>query len=156
MSTLTIVMTRNENQPKWTKSDWRASITDRTQLGAVIATVSATDKDEVSHSHIVAWLAGWLRGGQAWRAGWLRGGQAWRASWLLIVFQSFTIRLRCVHLYVLISELLYVVSQDKLRYEITGPPQAMQYYYLNPDSGVITLKKLLKEGRQTNDEVTTH
>ena len=41
--------------------------------------------------------------------------------------------------------------QDDLHYEIIGAEQP--FYYLNPESGKITLKRLFTEGRQTRDEV---
>jgi protocadherin Fat 4 len=44
-------------------------------------------------------------------------------------------------------------DNDTLEFEIRGNDQAKQYYYLNPDTGVITLKKLLTEGTQTNNEI---
>ena len=43
--------------------------------------------------------------------------------------------------------------QDMVEYAITGGSRAMEYYYINPSSGVILLKKLLSEGTQVSDEV---
>jgi len=37
------------------------------------------------------------------------------------------------------------VLQDKLIYSITGDALAQQYFYINPTTGVVTLKKLLTE-----------
>ena len=39
-------------------------------------------------------------------------------------------------------------------YEITGSSRAQDYYYMDQNTGVITLKKLLTEGDQTSDEVS--
>ena len=36
---------------------------------------------------------------------------------------------------------------------MTGSDVAIQYYYINPESGLITVKKLLTEGDQVQDEV---
>lgn len=38
---------------------------------------------------------------------------------------------------------------------MVGSSRAIQYYYINPSTGMITLKKLLTEGTQTEDEVRT-
>ena len=46
--------------------------------------------------------------------------------------------------------------QDVLRYEIRGTSRAMEYYYVDPLTGVVALKKLLTEGSQTSDEVKWH
>ena len=55
------------------------------------------------------------------------------------------------------KHLLLLYFQDTLRYEMVGTEQAMSYYYLNPGTGLITLKRLLTEGEQTQDDVSfTH
>ena len=46
-----------------------------------------------------------------------------------------------------------VALQDSLHYEIIGSERALSFYYLNPDTGVITLKRLFTEGTHTKDEV---
>ncbi|XP_060080745.1 protocadherin Fat 4-like, partial [Ylistrum balloti] len=43
---------------------------------------------------------------------------------------------------------------DEIRYAMTGNSRALEYYYLNPVTGLITLKKLLTEGTQLTDTVT--
>ncbi|KAJ8318063.1 hypothetical protein KUTeg_003154 [Tegillarca granosa] len=40
---------------------------------------------------------------------------------------------------------------DILKYEIVGDSRALEYYYINPDTGEISLKKYLTEGTQTSD-----
>lgn len=42
---------------------------------------------------------------------------------------------------------------DILKYEIVGDTRALEYYYINPDTGEISLKKYLTEGTQTSDLV---
>ena len=37
-----------------------------------------------------------------------------------------------------------------------GTAQALEYYYIEPTTGRITLKKLLTEGTQSEDRVTRH
>ncbi|XP_046579035.1 protocadherin Fat 4-like [Haliotis rubra] len=46
-------------------------------------------------------------------------------------------------------------SDDNIvKYEITGDTRALEFYYVNPDNGVISLKKLLTEGSQPTDTLT--
>ena len=45
------------------------------------------------------------------------------------------------------------ISQDTIRYELVGNERATEYYYLNPSSGLITVKKLITEGEQNDDTV---
>ncbi len=44
--------------------------------------------------------------------------------------------------------------QDTIRYEMVGNERALEYYYLDPSSGLITIKKLITEGEQTDDTVS--
>ena len=44
--------------------------------------------------------------------------------------------------------------QDTIRYEIVGNERALEFYYLDPSSGLITVKKLITEGEQTDDTVS--
>ena len=43
---------------------------------------------------------------------------------------------------------------DVVKYEITGGSRALEYYYINPDTGSISLKKPLTEGSQNQDTVS--
>ena len=43
--------------------------------------------------------------------------------------------------------------QDTIRYEMVGNERAIEYYYLDPSSGLITVKKLITEGTQNDDTV---
>jgi len=43
--------------------------------------------------------------------------------------------------------------QDILRYSIYGDDIAQQYFYINPDIGLITLKRLLTEGEESQYNV---
>ncbi|KAK3089813.1 hypothetical protein FSP39_006721 [Pinctada imbricata] len=40
---------------------------------------------------------------------------------------------------------------DVIKYEITGGSRALEFYYINPDTGAISLKKPLTEGQQSQD-----
>jgi len=51
-ATLTLSISRNENPPKWSKSDYRVKANDRYKLGDEIVTVKATDKDKVNRANI--------------------------------------------------------------------------------------------------------
>ncbi|GFN78435.1 protocadherin fat 4, partial [Plakobranchus ocellatus] len=42
---------------------------------------------------------------------------------------------------------------DVVKYSLTGNTRALEYYYLNPDTGVISLKKPLTEGTHINDQL---
>ena len=44
--------------------------------------------------------------------------------------------------------------QDVVKYELLGETRALEYYYLNPETGVISLKKLLTQGTQVTDTVS--
>ena len=44
--------------------------------------------------------------------------------------------------------------QDVMKYELLGDARALEYYYLNPETGVISLKKLLTQGSQVSDTVS--
>ncbi len=44
--------------------------------------------------------------------------------------------------------------QDTIRYELIGNERAQEYYYLNPSTGLITIKKLMTEGDQGEDTVS--
>jgi len=46
-------------------------------------------------------------------------------------------------------------SQDVLKYEMRGSTRALDYYYLNPQTGIITLKRLLTDATHTSDDVST-
>ena len=46
-STLTAVISRNENQPRFDRTEYRATINDRYTLGQEVATVNAEDLDKV-------------------------------------------------------------------------------------------------------------
>ena len=41
-----------------------------------------------------------------------------------------------------------------MKYELLGDARALEYYYLNPETGVISLKKLLTQGSQVSDTVS--
>ena len=41
-----------------------------------------------------------------------------------------------------------------MKYELQGDARALEYYYLNPETGVISLKKLLTQGSQVSDTVS--
>ncbi|XP_046579033.1 protocadherin Fat 4-like [Haliotis rubra] len=41
-----------------------------------------------------------------------------------------------------------------VKYEVIGDTRALEFYYVNPDNGVISLKKLLTEGSQPTDTLT--
>ena len=43
-------------------------------------------------------------------------------------------------------------TQDAIKYAITGEDSAPQFFYIDPDTGIITVKRLLSEGdsRQYN------
>lgn len=43
---------------------------------------------------------------------------------------------------------------DVVKYEITGGSRALEYYYISPDTGSISLKKPLTEGSQSQDTVS--
>ncbi|KAL8559117.1 hypothetical protein ACOMHN_046165 [Nucella lapillus] len=43
------------------------------------------------------------------------------------------------------------LDQDVVKYELLGETRALEYYYLNPETGVISLKKLLTQGSQITD-----
>ena len=43
---------------------------------------------------------------------------------------------------------------DRVQYEIVANHRALEYYYMNPDSGVISLKKPLTEGSHKQDTVS--
>ena len=45
---LTIVVTRNENKPRFGRSRYSSDVTDTAELGTVIKQLNATDADEVS------------------------------------------------------------------------------------------------------------
>ena len=47
-STFTASISRNENKPKFEQGEYRATINDRFQLGQEVATVVASDEDNVS------------------------------------------------------------------------------------------------------------
>jgi len=43
--------------------------------------------------------------------------------------------------------LLYCLSwQDAIKYSIIGEDPAAEYFYIDPDFGLLTVKKLLSEG----------
>ncbi|RUS85645.1 hypothetical protein EGW08_006591, partial [Elysia chlorotica] len=42
---------------------------------------------------------------------------------------------------------------DIVKYSLTGNTRALEFYYLNPDTGVISLKKPLTEGTQNSDQL---
>ena len=42
---------------------------------------------------------------------------------------------------------------DVIKYELIGDARALEYYYLNPDTGVISLKKPLTEGTHLQDQL---
>ncbi|XP_035826841.1 protocadherin Fat 4, partial [Aplysia californica] len=42
---------------------------------------------------------------------------------------------------------------DVVKYELVGDARALEYYYLNPDTGFISLKKPLTEGVQISDQL---
>jgi hypothetical protein len=44
-------------------------------------------------------------------------------------------------------------DNDIVKYEITGGSRALEFYYINPDTGSISLKKPLTEGTQSQDTV---
>ncbi|VDH99244.1 protocadherin Fat 4, partial [Mytilus galloprovincialis] len=46
------------------------------------------------------------------------------------------------------------IDNDPVTYEIMGTAQALEYYYIEPTTGRITLKKLLTEGTQSEDRIT--
>ncbi len=39
-----------------------------------------------------------------------------------------------------------IIFQDSIKYSITGEASAPQFFYVDPDTGIITVKKLLSEG----------
>lgn len=45
-------------------------------------------------------------------------------------------------------------DNDIVKYEITGGSRALEFYYINPDTGAISLKKPLTEGTQSQDSVS--
>ena len=47
-ATFTAQMSRNENAPRFTQSEYRVTINDRFTLGQEVTTVRATDSDNVS------------------------------------------------------------------------------------------------------------
>ena len=52
--------------------------------------------------------------------------------------------------------LFICVLQDEIKYSITGDDVAMQYFYMNPDTGVVTLNKLLTDGTDRRYNVRTN
>ena len=49
-STLTAVITRNENKPRFDRYDYTATINDRYKLGQEVTTISASDQDKVCNN----------------------------------------------------------------------------------------------------------
>ena len=52
------------------------------------------------------------------------------------------------------SNICVLLTQDIVKYELLGGTRALEYYYLNPDTGLISLKKPLTEGSHLNDQVS--
>lgn len=49
--------------------------------------------------------------------------------------------------------LLWSSLQQQLKYEMTGSNNALRYYYVDPLSGLVTLKRLLTDSSNTDDQV---
>ena len=46
-----------------------------------------------------------------------------------------------VHSFIMFAECFIIVLQDVVRYSLEGPEDQLRYFYLNPDDGVLILRR---------------